>query len=317
MNKDWREFLEHRGLVFTTRDGAPTALSTAPGPGPIDLSHFGVLSFTGPDATTFLQGYLTSDLDELEATGVQYAAYCNLKGRVISDFLVVAVADGLQLVAHQSVIRIVADSLAKYLPFSRSKLADISDTVVLFGRSDASATPSEHLNAETQTDGWVVSLPDGRQWICATLDHATQMWETSADAEVPGDARTWALADIRARIVHCVAPTSEAFLPQSLGLVDRGAVSFTKGCYLGQEIVARAQHRGQVKRVLRAYRWQGRPPEIGENLTAESKKDGGTLVAVASTGVDNGEALVVTHRPIEPSTDLATLVGAEVTFTLE
>jgi folate-binding protein YgfZ len=311
VNQDWREFLAERGYSFSAQHNTKTALAQAPGPGPVDLSHFGVLSFIGPDACGFLQGYLTADLDDLDTAGVQRAAYCNLKGRVIADFLVVAVEGGVQLVAHRSVLTAVADSLAKYLPFSRSRLTDVSDDVILFGRT---ASPPELLVARRLENGWVAALPDGREWVCAAPDQARDLWDASVDAAAPGDTRSWDLADVRAGIVHCVAATSEAFLPQSLGLVDLGAVSFTKGCYLGQEVVARAQHRGQVKRILTHCRWQGRAPEIGTKLTADDGKEGGTLVALAPTGADVGEALVVVNRAGEAK--VRTLTAPGVTFTL-
>ena len=246
MNQDWRKFLAERGFEFALHNNTERAFAPAPGPGPVDLNHFGVLAFAGPDASAFLQGYLTADLDTLEAAGVLHAAYCNIKGRVISDFLVVAVPGGIHLVAHRSVLGAVVDSLAKYLPFSSSKLEDVSDEVVLFGRTDC---PPDELAVSHHDGGWAVALPDGREWVCAPPALAPAMWCTTS-ANVPGDTRSWDLADIRAGIVHCVAATSEAFLPQSLGMVDLGAVSFTKGCYLGQEVVARSQHRGQVKRTL-------------------------------------------------------------------
>lgn len=307
MNSQWHQFLIDQGLTIDDRRGV--GLSAQPGDGPIDLSHFGVLDFTGPDAVTFLQGYLTSDVDALAGAGAQFAAYLNLKGRVVSEFLVVAVDGGIQLTAHRSVLGAVARSLAKYLPFSRSRLTNLSDERVLFGLPGA-ARPTT-LEARPEASGWCATLPDGREWLCLPLEAAQRAWLESATVAAPGDFRRWDLADVRGGIVHCQAATSERFLPQSLGLVDLGAVSFSKGCYLGQEVVARAQHRGQVKRVLVRYGWRGREPDVAETLETEDGADGGVVVGAAATSPDAGEALVVTHGAAETR-----LVGPGITLTV-
>jgi len=109
-----------------------------------------------------------------------------------------------------------------------------------------------------------------------------------------GDANAWDLHDVRAGIAHVTQATSESFLPQMLDYDQLGAVSFTKGCYLGQEIVARTQHRGQPKRHLHRLRWNGTPmPAAGETLLGADDRSVGTLVNAAAIDASSGDALAV------------------------
>ena len=114
-----------------------------------------------------------------------------------------------------------------------------------------------------------------------------------------GDANAWDLHDVHAGIAHVTRATSESFLPQMLDYDQLGAVSFTKGCYLGQEIVARTQHRGQPKRHLHRLRWNGTPmPAAGEALLGADDRSAGTLVNAAATGASGGDALAVLNDAV-------------------
>ena len=127
-----------------------------------------------------------------------------------------------------------------------------------------------------------VALPETGYWL-----------HTSADADEGHDA--FANACVEAGFVVVSKPVAQAFLPQMIGLTDVGAVSFSKGCYLGQEVVARAQHRGEVKRKLRRYRFDGRAPVTGDDVMQDGAKVGtvtavGAGVALACTRSDSSAA---------------------------
>ena len=113
--------------------------------------------------------------------------------------------------------------------------------------------------------------------------------------EADGNALAEACVESGVVIVRDV--TSDAFLPQMIGLVDIGAVSFAKGCYLGQEVVARAQHLGEVKRRLAALNWSGAQPSPGAEVEAKGRRVG-TVVAAAGTGA--GRALAVIRSGYSP-----------------
>ena len=249
----------------------------------VDLNHLAALRLVGPDAATFLQGYLTCDMTALEPTRALWGAYCNIKGRVVADATVVLSDGHPTLVIHASLRDAVIESLRKYLAFSRSRFAPADAAPILLGliEPDDAALPSEPLTAAPFRGGYAVAMPGSSRRVMLLLPQADAQatWlEYEARGET-GDANAWDLLDVRAGIAHVTKATSESFLPQMLDYDQLGAVSFTKGCYLGQEIVARTQHRGQPKRHLHRLQWSGAPmPSAGEPLLDAGNRSAGTLV---------------------------------------
>ena len=217
------------------------------------------LTLAGADAAQFLQGYLTCDMDALEEGAGLPMAYCNIKGRVLANGWASGRADRVGLIVHASVVEALSAHLSKYLLFSRSKLE---------------AAPPGRALARGAMDGGIALRPFG--------------WSLVSASGV-GSAEDLDGLCIDAGFGLVSAPVSEKFLPQMLGLTDIGAVSFDKGCYLGQEVVARAQHRGEVKRRIRRFRYRGERPGTG---TATSPS--GVVVHAAADDGDGGLALVVT-----------------------
>ena len=217
------------------------------------------LTLAGPDAAKFLQGYLTCDADTLaEGVGTPMA-YCNIKGRVLANGWARGRPDRVGLIVHATVAEALSEHLSKYLVFARSKLGAPAPQALL-------PSGQEGDGIELRPFGWrVVSASEAA--VSADLDRLC----------------------IDAGFAVVSAPVSERFLPQMLGLTDIGAVSFEKGCYLGQEVVARAQYRGEVKRRIRRYRYRGERPETGA-ATSPS----GVVVHATAEGGDGGLALVVT-----------------------
>ena len=211
------------------------------------------MDFAGPDALAFLQGYLTADLDELEPGRALPMALCNLKGRAIASGWVGGESHRVRLFVHPSVAGLLAGELGKYLLFAKSKLAE--------------AGTGLHLSPAASPDSLELS---------AVGFHA---------APGASDAGHAAFADacVDAGFVLVTEAIAGGFLPQMIGLTDIGAVSFAKGCYLGQEVVARAEHRGQVKQRLRRYRFDGDGPPVGADVTTGSRKIG--TVAALGDGI--------------------------------
>ena len=213
------------------------------------MRHLAQADFAGPDAAAFLQGYLTADLDQLAPGRALPMALCNLKGRVIASGWAAGESNHVRLLVHPSVVPILARELGKYLLFAKSKLAEAPTGVGLspVASSDAFELPPVGLYATLGT-------PDE--------GHAA-----------------FANACADTGFVLVTEAIAGSFLPQMIGLTDVGAVNFAKGCYLGQEVVARAEHRGQVKQQLRRYQLDGTPPPVGTDVMDGSKKIG-TVVAV-------------------------------------
>ena len=272
----------------------------------VDLGDYDVLILDGKDAHTFLQGYLTCDVALLGPERALLGAFCNLQGRVVADVVLASAAGVPWMSIHRSLVAPLQASLAKYLQFSRSKLRAGGDELVtlglLAGFGDATSTwPAAPFAAIGFRGGVAIRVPGTPpRWLAMLpFDAACELWARAADENRIADAAAWDLSDVRARWARLGAATSEAFLPQVLGLTELGGVSFEKGCYLGQEVVARAQHLGRLKRRLASAHWHGREaPAAGESLLDERDRAVGTVIVAAHTATAAGEALVVVGETI-------------------
>lgn len=185
------------------------------------------LRFQGPDVVNFLQGYLTIDLEGLREGTPRLTALTNLKGRVVATgWCQLRGSDQLDWLIHADLTETVSSFMSRYLAFSKTELIAIEEEVLVIGTLGPQEAPSARLILnEAELDALTATHPPvpAASWMTACIEHGVTLIEPA---------------------------TSEAFLPQMIGLVEAGAVDFDKGCYLGQEVVARAQHRGEVKRRL-------------------------------------------------------------------
>jgi tRNA-modifying protein YgfZ len=279
-------------------DAEPASPSGSLGTTCIDLNAFVLLGLAGPDARSFLQGYVTCDVTRLTAGNALPGAFTNLQGRVAADLLLLEL-DGMPAFAiHRSVAASLRAGLQKYLHFSKSRLVDLSDRYLLLGivaqngAADLLApAPSvmalAPLSVAACEGGRMVREPGvvPRFRLLLALEAARSVWSRYHDAgAATGDDDLWTLVDIVSGIAHVQSATANEFLPQMLELDRIGAISFSKGCYLGQEIVARAQHRGQVKRRLQRLAWQGSVlPAPGTSLRDAEGRHRATLLTAART----------------------------------
>ena len=294
MHQTWQSFLKAQGV-----DALPLSDPGSPQEYCAALVDLAVLSLHGADATSFLQGYFTADLDDLNDTRALFGAYCDIKGRVVADLIVVANRDGLLLVTHHSLAEPIREGLRKYLMFSKSDLSDVSEDWLTLGLLGRNATGSDVAmsawTVERSNSHCQIAIPGGNRWLClAGVDEAERIWSTFDGQN--GMADPWRRADIGAGIAHLEAATSESFLPQMLGYDELDAISFTKGCYLGQEVVTRAQTRGRVKRRLSRWAWADpleAAPVAGADLTNDDGQRVGTVIQSVASASDRGELLAV------------------------
>ena len=254
--------------------------------GALELADLGVLAFTGHDAAGFLQGYLTQDMNAL-GDAPAFTAMCNIKGRTVLTGYVWREQDRVMLLAHRSLCPMTLDFLKPYLAFSKTQAVDVSDHCSILGAIGFDLGPK------------ALPLDDERQLLVDVGSHGAE----GADFVEQADAlratpklrpAQWRGAAIERRQVWLEAATSGLFLPQMLALDTNGTVSFDKGCYLGQEVVARAQHQGEVKRRLTRLNWRGAPMPIGAAIQGRAGRAVGVLVAVAGEDEDAaGSALAV------------------------
>jgi hypothetical protein len=227
------------------------------------LADHGLIRVSGPDAVSFLHNLLTNDITHLPPDGVRHAGFCTPKGRLIATFTIWqeknldGSADYLLLLSAD-ILPGILKKLSMYVLRSKVKLVDISAERSLLGvvGSDAEALIGTlGLMTSLSFAGGTALRLDARRFILALPeDNAPTVSCRLAETARAGSAADWHLAEIEAGMPRIVTATQEAFTPQMVNyeLPAVGGVSFQKGCYPGQEIVARTQYLGKVKR--RMYR---------------------------------------------------------------
>ena len=270
------------------------------------LSHEGVLAVRGADAGKFLQGQLTCNLNYLSDTQASLGARCTQKGRMQSSFRILLQGDGVLMAMATELLEPQLADLKKYAVFSKSKLTDESAAWVRFGvdHGDA-ALGSLGLALPADTDS--VARHDQLIAIRVSPDRA-ELWVSADQADVvkgqlsallaEGDLNQWLLGQIRAGIGQVMPGTRELFIPQMLNLQAVGGVSFKKGCYTGQEIVARMQYLGKLKR--RLYRLK---------LEADALPEPGTPLFSPTHGSSIGEVVIAARA--EQNIELLAVLQAE------
>ena len=215
-----------------------------------------VLIVEGATAADFLQGYLTCDTAKMTTGTAQPAAICTIKGRVLANGWAIPQPAAVGLIVHESMFATVQKFLTPYANFSKCT-----------------------LNPEPA----FIEINTPAADICLFTHINVGVSKVSPDT-LPDQSAAMQRCLIQTHYALISSPVSEQFLPQMLGLDSVGAVDFEKGCYLGQEIVARAQFRGEVKRRITSFTWTDNPPPIG--ATTENRD---TIISVA----DNGQGLKV------------------------
>ncbi|WP_248765369.1 CAF17-like 4Fe-4S cluster assembly/insertion protein YgfZ [Pseudomonas protegens] len=266
------------------------------------LSHEGVLAVRGPDASKFLQGQLTCNLNYLSDSQSSLGARCNQKGRMQSSFRILLEGDGCLLAMARELIEPQLADLKKYAVFSKAKLADESASWARFGLADAQAALNglglelpEEDGAVARADGLIalrVSNQRAELWVPA--ERAASLRQHLATQLPEGELNQWLLGQIRAGLGQVMPETRELFIPQMLNLQAVGGVSFKKGCYTGQEIVARMQYLGKLKRRLYRLALPGDAlPVPGTALFAPSHNSAIGEVVLAARAQQGVELLAV------------------------
>jgi len=218
------------------------------------LRSLAVIRCSGPDAVPFLQGQLTSDVGRLEGR-TQLAAYATAQGRVIAILRLFGRDDALYALLPAALASPVVGRLRKFVLRAKARIDALEDWSVTWVGSDASRSAGTAQPADVAA-GLVFEYPDGRRLLA----------RPGAAAEDPEAEQLWQAADVAAGLPQVSAETTEHYVPQMLNLDLLDAISFTKGCYTGQEIVARTQNLGRIKR--RTFRYAIRSDEAPAPLSA-------------------------------------------------
>lgn len=219
-----------------------------------NLTHFAGIAVTGEDAAKFLQGQLTCNINDINETKTSIAAFCNPKGRVISTLLVIKTEAGFLLLLPNSLQDKVLKKLQMYVLRSKVQLSDQSNFQTINGLS----TPNPINNITLPSDDFACSRSE--HLICIKLPSEHPRHILIAESEQPitpkleslrlGSVDEWRFQDISAGIPWFEIDQTEQFIPQMLNIDHLGGISFNKGCYTGQEIVARTHFLGKAKRQL-------------------------------------------------------------------
>lgn len=269
----------------------------------VKLQQTQLLLVKGPDASKFLQGQVTCDLRELSAPVTRIGAQCNPKGRILLSFRALQIdTETIALRIPASMLDKAKSSLGKYIVFSKAKLHDDSGYTLygIYGDSAQHAAKTIFTSLPTANDGWIekegnflIQLAQDRFECWIKSADATAFEQQLADHMVNGDLNNWELLNIRAGVADIYPETVELFTPQEINYQLVNGINFRKGCYTGQEIVARLHYRGKLKRHMYRFELNGNQlPAPGAALVnATTGHACGHLVTVAFAGDNRIEIL--------------------------
>jgi folate-binding protein YgfZ len=252
-----------------------------------DLSHYGLIHAFGEEAEDFLQNQFCNDVRNISDTQSQLNAYCNPKGRVLAFFRLFQINNQYYLRLPREMLTETQSRLQMFVMMSKVTLEDASNKIVKIGFSgpDAEqklgkiidAVPTE-IDAVTQNNNVTVvrvSNTPPRFEIYGSIENIKTIWGKLAIDAKPVGSGSWNLLDIKDAIPEVVPETKEAFVPQMINLEGINALSFKKGCYPGQEIVARMHYLGKLKRhMFLAHSDNDTAPAPGDSLFAEGSESG-------------------------------------------
>jgi folate-binding protein YgfZ len=318
----WTDFLAAHGALFDGEtvisfgDAGAELIAAQDHAVVCDLAPLHVLRVAGPDAAAFLHGQLTNDVIALVPGASQYAAWCSPKGRMLANFVVRRIDDdSFELLVHAGLAATIIKRLGMFVLRSKVTLEDASAVTVRLGIGghDAAtvareafgglATPHRFVMTSSAT---VLALPGGRFVAFAAQQAAPALWQRLSSLARPGGFPVWQWLTIRAGIPVITPSTADQFVPQAANLDALDAVSFRKGCYTGQEIVARTQYLGRLKERLILAHVDGPPPAPGARLYSPvfDAQPCGSIVNAAPAPGGGSDLLAVLQLAAKDSADV-------------
>ena len=247
------------------------------------LTQFGVIRATGEDAASFLHNLFSNDVQHLGRERAERCGFCSPKGRLLADFLIWREGQDYLLQLSSDIQPGMLKKLGMYVLRSKVKLSDANSDIVLLGIAGTGAAaalkalgagiPSSQYDVLRFDAGTAIRLDEHRIQLAVHANAAVPVWNKLASLARPVGTPAWRWLEIAAGVPHITSATQEEFVPQMANLELIGGVSFTKGCYPGQEIVARTKYLGKVKR--RTYRAsvQSDCPQPGTDLFSPDLAD--------------------------------------------
>jgi tRNA-modifying protein YgfZ len=276
--------------------------ATAPGA----LGYLGILRFTGPDAVAFLQGQVSNDTRRLADRQCLLTSYSSPQGRVLALIYLLPHSSGVLAILPREILAQTLQSLRKFVLRAKVEISDAADSLLVAGYHGDTALKVAGLPVPSAPGGYIEQDGIGiarvgsenRFWVVGARGQGAL---ANASLSATPNEEAWRLADIHAGRPQVYAATREAFVAQMLNLDLLDGISFNKGCYTGQEIIARTQHLGRIKR--RLFRLQLPPAawSIGQALRLRDGRQGRLTELVESEGLI--EALAVLSVEPAPAGD--------------
>jgi tRNA-modifying protein YgfZ len=246
----------------------------------LPLLDWGVIRARGADAASFLHGQLTQDISGLPPDTARLAGYCSPKGRLMATMVAWREGEDVLLALPAELLPATLKRLAMFVMRAQCKLTDASAELAVWGVMGASG-PAWSLSREGESEGEAVQIA-----LPAAAGQGRSLRVQPAGTPAPGPlcaAEDWAWAEVAAGLAWVRSATVEAFVPQMINLEALGGVNFQKGCYPGQEIVARSQYRGTIKRRLQLFEADGAATVGQEVFHSDDAGQPAGLVAAAAT----------------------------------
>jgi hypothetical protein len=279
----------------------------------LELRSLSVLRFSGADAGAFLQGQVSNDTRRLADGRPLLSAYSSAQGRVVAVLHLLPHSSGVLAILPRELALPTLERLRKFVLRAKVKIEDLSDQYSVSGAHDVSALELANLPGAgavyAEQEGIAVArVADAlqsaspRYWVVRPRAGDPALPGASDDGASDAADLAWRLADIRAGMPQVYAATSEQFVAQMLNLDLLDAISFSKGCYTGQEIIARTQHLGRIKRRLSRLRLPSGSWSIGQSVRLADGRSG-RLTEVARVGEGFEALAVLSLRDATPAGD--------------
>lgn len=264
------------------------------------LSHLGALSISGIDAQTFLQGQVTTNMNDITAEQSRLGAHCNLKGRMQSLFRIVPFHHPENIPAYLLIMPLTMVPLAltnfkKYALFSKVQCENISEKINIYGMNETSITEVTQIlqmNIDTLPVEGCITQPNFTVCRVPGMTARYELYSTIPFALETSPSDTWELQDIQAGLPMVYPNTVDTLLPHHVNLVALQGIGFNKGCYLGQEVIARMHYKGKIKKHM--YH------ATAALTTQDALPEPGTPVIIAGSSESEAPGVVVraSHSPL-------------------
>lgn len=297
-------------------DSAAHSAAVPPVPSAVQLTRLAAIMVSGADARSYLQGQLTADLDALDPNRVQLACCNSPQGRVQAVFWMVERGDGIALVLPASLLESTVLRLRKYVLRAKAKIEAAKHLQVAVAPrtalpADVALEPGTHREIDAVS---YFTLPGA-----VDSDDVLLLGAFSAPVDAAGEHR-WHLSHIRAGLPQVYPETHESFVAQMLNIDLLGGINFEKGCYTGQEIIARAHFRGTVKRRMFLFHSSTPTPAPGTRVLAGEQHAGEVVDSVAT---ENGSevlaviSLAQLNSPLHVDGQTAVLTRVPLPYAVE